>query len=115
MITILLFFGFDTTVNPPILDHPIWAGFFAIKIGKCKFFAFFDFFRNRKIPLFSKFVKKISKIFKKENKSKNAKNLRFPIFIAKKGPNRVVKDRKKWSKIGGLTVYGRQNVFVNFV
>ena len=32
------------------------------------------------------------------------KNLHSSIFIAKNGPKRVVKDRKKWSKIGGSTV-----------
>ena len=39
-----------------------------------------------------------------EKNLKNAKNFHFPIFIEKKGPNRVVQDRTKWSKIGGLTV-----------
>ena len=65
---------------------------------------FFSIFWNRKIPLFSKFFKnfvfsKFWRFQKIGKKSKNAKNLCFSIFIAKKGPNRVVQDRTKWSKI----------------
>ena len=34
----------------------------------------------------------------------------FSISIAKHGENRVVKDRKKWSKIGGSSVF-RPSIF----
>ena len=42
------------------------------------------------------------------------KNLHFPIFIAKIGPNRVVQERTKWSKIRGLTVLCLKNWYLNW-
>ena len=79
-----------------------------MKIGKCKFFAFFDFFFDLlKGKNFEKYVsfkisnfekKRFFKIFSISKNRKNAKNLHFPIFIAKKG-------QMGWSKIGGLTVF----------
>ena len=122
------------TDDPLILDHfvlswtTLFGPFFAIKIEKCKFFAFFDFFSifwNRKIPLFSKFFKKLPKFFSKffknfvfskfwrfqkiEKKSKNAKNLHFSIFTAKKWEKTSGYEQKKWLQTKGSSVYPLQH------
>ena len=74
--------------------------YFAIKIGKYIFFAFFDFFSDfskpkkfRKNVFFEiknfekRFFFEIFSFRKIEKKSKNAKKMYFPIFIAKYGHN----------------------------
>ena len=83
---------------------PFFGPFFAIQIGKCKFFAFLDFFsifRNRKkiektglFEIFSKFFQKNSKKSKFFNcekvkrKSKSAKKIAFSDFYCKKRPKK---------------------------
>ena len=82
----LTIFPITYTVNLPQRDHfflnatTLFGPFFAIKIGKGKFFAFSRFF--------SKVFEKI-KMFRFrtiEKKSKSAKNLAFADFYCKKRP-----------------------------
>ena len=87
----------------PILDHPIWA-VFCHKNRKMQVFCIhwicFDFLKSKKFrknDFFENFRKKIDNFSKNfeiienfrfrtiEKNSKNAKNLYFPIFIAKQG------------------------------
>ena len=86
---------------------PFFGPFFAIQIGKCKFFAFLDFFsifRNRKkiektglFEIFSKFFQKNSKTSKFFNCEKSKENQRvqknciFRFLLQKKA-------QKGWSR-----------------
>ena len=106
------------TDDPPILDHfvlswtTLFGPFFAIKIEKHKFFAFFDFFSifwNRQNFEKTKFLKNFEKIsaifwkiskkaeffdFKKSKKNQRMQKTCILLFLLQKTA------QKGWSKIG---------------